>query len=166
MPTYDLAQKWSPKVDELFTREALKGLVTNNDYEWSGVNTIHVYSIPVVDAHNYSRSGANRYGVPDELGNSSQTLTVRMDRGFTYTIDKLNKSQSMMVVDAGKSLARQSSLKTIPEIDTYTFGQIAANAGFYDATVASKNNAYALFLAAQEALGDANVPKHHWAIAQ
>ena len=44
------------------------------------------------------------------------------------------------------------------EVDTYTFGQIAANAATYDATEATKNNAYALFLKAQETLGDANVP--------
>ena len=33
----NLAKKFSPKVDEQFTREALLGLVTNNDYDWNGV---------------------------------------------------------------------------------------------------------------------------------
>ena len=158
MATYDLAKKYSPKVDEKFSREALLNLVTNKDYEWNGVNTVYVYSIPVVDAHNYKRSGANRYGTPDELGNSTQQMTIRRDRGWTFTIDKLNKNQSMMVEDAGKAVSRQMSLKTIPEVDTYTFGQIAANAATYDSTAATKSNAYELFLKAQEALGDANVP--------
>ena len=31
MATYDLAQKFSPKVDEMFSREALLNLVTNQD---------------------------------------------------------------------------------------------------------------------------------------
>lgn len=158
MATYNLAKKYSPKVDEKFQREALLNLVTNKDYEWNGVDTVYVYSIPVVDAHNYARTGANRYGTPDELGNDTQQMTIRRDRGYTFTIDKLNKNQSMMVNDAGKALSRQMSLKTIPEIDTYTFGQMAANAGHYDATVADKTNAYGLLLAAQEALGNANVP--------
>lgn len=61
-------------------------------------------------------------------------------------------------MDAGKAVSRQTSLKTIPEVDTYTFGQMAANAGAYDNTTATKSNAYGLFLAAQEALGNANVP--------
>lgn len=61
-------------------------------------------------------------------------------------------------MDAGKAVSRQTSLKTIPEVDTYTFGQMAANAGHYDSTTATKSNAYSLFLAAQEALGNANVP--------
>lgn len=159
MPTYDLASKFSPKVDEAFSREALCQLVTNKDYDWTGVDTVKVYSIPVVDAHNYSRTGSNRYGSPDELGNSTQTMTIRRDRGWTFTIDKLNKTQSMMVNDAGRACARQLSLKTIPEVDTYTFGQIAANAGHFDATSATKNNAYKLVLDAQEVLGNANVPE-------
>lgn len=158
MPTYDLATKYSTKVDEKFQREALMQLVTNQDYDWEGVETVKVYSVPVVDTHNYKRSGSNRYGNPDELGNETQTLTIRRDRGWTFTIDKLNKTQSMMVMDAGKAVSRQTSLKTIPEVDTYTFGQMAANAGHYDSTTATKSNAYSLFLAAQEALGNANVP--------
>ena len=36
MGTYNLATKFSAKVDEAFQRAALKGLVTNNDYEFSG----------------------------------------------------------------------------------------------------------------------------------
>ena len=158
MATYDLASKFSTKVDEKFSREALLNLVTNKDYDWNGVDTIKVYSIPVVKAHNYTRSGSSRYGTPDELGNSTQTMTIRRDRGWTFTIDKLNKNQSMMVNDAGKAVSRQMSLETIPEVDTYTFGQIAANAGHYDATAATKSNAYKLILDAQEVLGNANVP--------
>ena len=154
----NLAKKFSPKVDEQFSREALLGLVTNNDYDWNGVNSIYVYDIPAVDNHNYSRSGANRYGTPDELQNDTQQFTIRRDRGWTFTIDKLNKSQSMMVMDASRAVARQMSLKTIPEVDTYTFGQIAANAGAYSATAATTANAYSLLLKAQEALGNANVP--------
>lgn len=158
MATYELAAKFSPKVDEVFSRESLSERVVNHDYDWEGVDTVKVYSIPVVDAHNYRRSGANRYGIPDELGNSTQTLKIRRDRAFTFTIDKLNKSQSMMVMDAGKALARQARLKTIPEMDAYTFGQIAAGAAHVNKTAPAKNTAYGMFLDAQNALGDANVP--------
>ena len=160
MGTYNLASKFSAKVDEAFQRSALKGLVTNNDYDWNGVDTVKVYSIPVVDLADYTRSGSNRYGTPDELGNSAQTMTIRKDRAWTFTIDKLNKNQSMMVMDAGKAVARQLALKVIPEVDTYTFLQIAKSApsGHTATTTITKQNAYGEFLAAQEALGNANVP--------
>lgn len=119
-----------------------------------------MYSIPTVDLVDYARSGANRYGTPDELGNSLQTMTIRKDRAWTFTIDKLNKAQTQMVMDAGKACARQLALKIIPEVDTYTFLQIAkgSKAAHRDATAATKANAYELLLAAQEALGNANVP--------
>ena len=160
MPTVNLAAKYSPKVDEKFKREALKSLVTNNDYDWTGVDTVKVYSIPVVDLADYTRSGSNRYGSPSELANELQTLTIRKDRAWTFTIDKLNKNQSMMVMDAGKAVARQLALKVIPEVDTYTFLEIAkaAPASHKDNSEITKSNAYGKFLEAQEALGNANVP--------
>lgn len=160
MGTYNLAAKFSAKVDEAFQRSALKSLVTNNDYDWNGVDTVKVYSIPVVELSDYARSSANRYGTPDELGNNVQTMQIRKDRAWTFTIDKLNKNQSMMVMDAGKAVARQLALKVIPEVDTYTFLQIAkaAPAGHSSTTTVTKANAYSEFLAAQETLGNANVP--------
>ena len=160
MATYSLAAKYSNKVDEAFQRSALKGLVTNNDYDWDGVDTVKVYSIPVVDLSDYARSGSNRYGTPDELGNSTQTMQIRKDRAWTFTIDKLNKNQSQMVMDAGKAVARQLALKVIPEVDTYVFREIAkaAPTGHTDTTAVTKANAYSAFLAAQETLGNANVP--------
>lgn len=106
----------------------------------------------------YARTGANRYGTPGELENEVQQLTIRKDRAWTFTIDKLNKNQSQMVMDAGKAVARQLALKVIPEVDTYTFLQMAKNAGNKSNTAATKSNAYELFLAAQEKLGNANVP--------
>lgn len=161
MATYELASKFSNKVDEAFQRAALANLVTNNDYDWEGVEAVKVYSIPVVDLNDYKRSGANRYGTPDELGNSTQLMTVKKDRSWTFTIDKGNKLQSQMVMDAGKAVARQLALKVIPEFDTYVFKRIAQGAikqGHTSATAVTKSNAYAEFLAAQEALGDKNVP--------
>ena len=156
----NLATKYSPKVDEAFRRAALKSLVTNNEYDWVGVDTVKVYSIPVVDLNDYTRSGFNRYGSPSELQNEVQTLQIRKDRSWTFTIDKLNKNQSMMVMDAGKAIARQLALKVIPEVDTWTFRQIAlaAPTGHTDTTASTKSNAYEQLLHAQEVLGNANVP--------
>jgi hypothetical protein len=162
MATYNLASKFSKKVDEAFTRDAIAPLVTNQDYKWDGVKTVNVYSIPVVDLNDYKRTGANRYGTPDELGNSTQTMSVDKDRGWTFTIDKGNKVQSEMVMEAGKAVARQFALKVIPEIDTHVFKKIAIAAceteGHSATTAVTKSNAYAEFLKAQEVLGNENVP--------
>jgi hypothetical protein len=161
MATYELASKFSNKVDEAFQRAALCNLVTNNDYDWEGVSAVKVYSIPVVNMNDYQRTGVNRYGNPDELGNSTQLMTVKKDRSWTFTIDKGNKLQSQMVMDAGKAVARQLALKVIPEVDTYTFLRIAQGAvkqGNSATETLTTKTAYAAFLSAQEALGDKNVP--------
>ena len=77
---------------------------TNRDYDWDGIKTLHVYSIPTVALNNYNRTlGANRYGTPAELQDDEQSLTVTQDKSFTFIIDKGNKMDQMNVKDAGKA---------------------------------------------------------------
>jgi hypothetical protein len=97
MATINLASKYSAKVDERFTKQSQASLVTNNNYEFNGVKSVTVFSIDTVPLNDYNRSGANRYGTPDELGNKTQTMEIKQDKSWTFTIDKANKNQSMMV---------------------------------------------------------------------
>jgi len=67
-----------------------------------------------------------------------------------------------MVSDAGQALARQLREVVVPEFDTYCFAKFAEaaqNAGGYATTAVTKSNAYEMFLAGQEYLGDHNVPE-------
>lgn len=157
----NLATKYSNKVDERFTKQSQAMMALNNDYEFVGVETVKVYSIPVVPMKDYSRSGSNRYGTPDDLQRNVQTMTVKKDRAFTFIIDKGDKLQSQMVMDAGKALSRQTNEVMVPEFDTYVFKTLAdaaIDAGNSSTTAPSKSNAYELFLAGMESLGDNNVP--------
>lgn len=136
-------------------------LALNNDYEFTGVDTVKVYSIPVVPMTDYKRTGANRYGTPNDLTRNVQSLQVKRDRAFSFIIDKGDKIQSEMVSDAGKALARQLREVCVPEFDTYVFATLAASAtahGNYATTAITKTNAYEQFLNGMEALGNANVP--------
>lgn len=154
----NLASKYSAKVDERFKRDALANLVINHDYDFTGVKTVNVYSIDTAPLNDYQREGSNRYGTPNELGNSVQELTVKMDKGWTFVIDKGNKTQSMMVMDAGKAVSRQLDEVIVPAYDKHVFTTLAKEAGKTDATVITKSNAYESFLTAQEWAGDNNVP--------
>jgi N4-gp56 family major capsid protein len=157
----NLASKYSPVVDERFSKESQAMMALNNDYEFTGVNTVKVYSIPVVPMTDYTRSGSNRYGTPNDLTRNVQTLTVNKDRAFTFIIDKGDKLQSQMVSDAGKALARELREVVVPEFDTYVFATLAAAAtahGNFATTAISKGNAYEMFLAGNEALGNKNTP--------
>lgn len=157
----NLASKYASEVDERFSRESQSMLALNNNYKFTGVQTVNVYSIPVVPMSDYNRSGANRYGTPKDLTRNVQTLTVNKDRGYTFIIDKGDKTQSMMVMDAGKALSRQIREVWVPEFDTYVFKTLAAKAterGNLSTAAITKANAYASFLDGMEALGNKNVP--------
>lgn len=157
----NLASKYSPNVDERFHRESQAMMALNNDYEFTGVKTVNVYSIPTVAMTNYTRSGANRYGTPNDLQRNVQALTVSRDRAFTFIIDKGDKIQSQMVMDAGRALARQLDEVAIPEFDAYVFRTLAYQAtlrGNSASTAVTKANAYEMLLNGMEKLGNANVP--------
>lgn len=157
----NLAAKYSPKVDERFYAESQALLGTNKDYEWEGVDTVKVYQVDVVPMNDYSRNGTNRYGTPTELGNTIQTMQIKKDRSFAFTIDKGNRTQTMMVMEAGKSLSRQEREVVIPEYDRYVFGVQAGAAienGAFEMGAASSTTAYAKFLKGGERMGNKHVP--------
>ena len=157
----NLASAYSKQVDERFYRASQTAIALNNRYQFNGVKTVNVYSVPTVTMNNYSRTGTNRYGTPAELENTVQELTVTQDRAFTFIIDRGNKNQSQMVMDAGRALTRQVREVVVPEIDAYVLNKVARaafTAGYTAATAATKSNAYELFLNGQESLGNQNVP--------
>lgn len=160
----NLASKFSKKIDERFTRASQASLALNNDYEFTGVKTVNVYSIPTVPMGDYNRGtefGKSRYGTPNDLQRNVQSLTVSRDRGFTFVIDKGDKLQSEMVMDAGKALSRQVNEVWIPEYDAYVFRTLAYAAqqrGNCSKVAITKSNAYEHFLNGMEVLGNKNVP--------
>lgn len=161
MATYDYAKKYANQVDERFSRASQAELVVNRDYDFKGVKTVAVYSVPTVEMVDYERAGLSRYGTPEDLGNQTQELTITKDRSFTFIIDKGDKSQSMLAMDAGKALNRQLREVCVPEYDKHVFSVIAKAAfdnGNTSAAAVTKSNAYEQLLAAQEVLGNNNVP--------
>lgn len=165
---YNLAEKYSDKVAERFKMQSLATGFTNRDYNWTGVKTLWVYSIPTVALSNYGRhgglfgsSGASRYGSITDLQDTAQELTVSQDKSFTFVIDKGDKMDSMNVRDAGKALRREIDEVIVPTQDKYTFAKLgsAAVANSMSATASlTKANAYEKFLAGQAALDNKNVP--------
>ena len=153
------AVKYSGKVDELFTREALTPPAVNQDYEFIGVETVKVYGVSTAEMGDYVTNGMNRYGNPEELDNSIQELTLTRDRSFTYTIDRKSEDDSMMVMEAGRSLARQIRERVIPEVDNYRLLVMAKNGGYISTANITKNGVYEEFLALNEQLDNGSVPK-------
>ncbi len=157
------ASKYSSKVAERFKLKSLTESGINKDYEWSGVSTISVYSIPTVALGDYTLTGSSRYGTPTELQNTKQDMTVSKDRSFAITIDRKSLDDTQGAMAAGKALAREIDEVIIPEIDTYRLAAMAtaaAAAGGVNETPAAitKDNAYISLLAANEYFGNKKVP--------
>lgn len=155
------AAKYSQQVDERFKLGALTSSLVNYAFEWLGVSTVKVYSMPTAAMGDYTTEGASRYGTPEELGNEVQEMTLAKDRAFTFTIDKKSEDDTMGTMEAGAALRRQIDEVVIPEIDTYRISKLVAGAdagNIVKDTVVTKANAYEKFLAVQEILDNKKVP--------
>ncbi|PKR86102.1 phage major capsid protein [Heyndrickxia camelliae] len=158
----NLAAKYESKVDERFKLKSLTEVAVNHDYNWAGVDTINVYSIPTVGMNDYVKSGTNRYGTAAELDNSLQTMKLTRDRSFTFTIDRGNYQDTQMVMQAGKALARQIDEVIVPEIDKYRIATISAAAaanGNVEIGDVDKTNAYEAVLNGSEVLDENKAPQ-------
>lgn len=150
------ASKYAQKIDEKFSREALTDGAVNKDFDFVGVKTVNVYSIPTASMNDYSRTGENRYGTPQELQNTVQELTLSKDRSFTFSIDRGNHDDTQMSSAAGAALQRQLREVVIPEIDKYRLDKMAKQASA--TAVITKENAYDAFLEGTSEMINAMVP--------
>ena len=158
----NLASKYSKKVDERFALESFtENIGLNKNYDWNGVKTVTVYSIDTAPMNDYERQGMSRYGTPEELGDTTKDYVLTKDRSFTYTIDRGNHTEQLMVKESGKSLARQIKEVVVPEIDKYriaTWSAAAISNGKTKSAAITKENAYISLLDAQESLDESKVP--------
>ena len=161
----DLATKFQPYTDEQFSTESKKSLLTNTDLTWTGAHTIKVYKVSTSQMNDYGRKGPaegqwSRYGAVASLDATTEELTLKKDRSFTFAIDKLDTDETARQLAAASALARQNREVVIPEVDTYTYGVMCANAGHKPETkVLTSANVYVEILAASQAMDDAEVPE-------
>ena len=168
-----LVTKFHPYVDEMFTKESKKALLTNNDFEWTGAHTVKVHKVNTVPMTDYDRDGSevgkttgeaetvvwSRYGALGSVGNTLEEFTLTKDRSFTFVVDKLDKDETGGVLSGASALARQQREVIIPEVDTYVYGKMAAGAGTKKTTVTlSPENIYDEIIEGNNALDNADVP--------
>lgn len=161
----NLVTQFQPYVDEIFTKESKKELVTNQDFDWTGAHTIKVYKISTGTMNDYDRAGTgsgakgSRYGAVQSLDATTEEFTLKNDRSFTFAIDKLDTDETAQQLAGASALARQQREVVIPEVDSYVYGVIAAGAGTKPAAVAlTPENIYDEITKATNALDNAEVP--------
>lgn len=162
----DLATKFEPYVDEKFTSESKKSLITNNDFSWTGAHTVKVYKVNTVGMNDYDRNGAkkatqwSRYGEVSDLDAATEEFTLTRDRSFTFAIDKLDADETKQQVQAAKALERQQREVVIPEVDSYVYRKMAAGAGTKPTAKAlTVANIYDEIITANATMDDAEVPE-------
>ena len=165
----NLVTKFSPLVDERFAVESKSSLVTNKDYDFIGAKSLKIYSVETAEMNDYGRNTnigsdetsqvVSRYGVIKDLATQTQEVTMERDRSFIFAIDKMDQDETLQALNAGSALARQLREVVIPEVDTYTYGKMATNAGktVYSQTI-TKSNAYEKLTDATEYLDEKKVP--------
>lgn len=161
----ELVTRFLPYVDELFSTESKKSLLTNQDLTWTGAHTIKVYKVTTATMNDYGRSGPasgnwSRYGAVQGLDATTEEFTLKKDRSFTFAIDKLDKDETGDQLAAASALARQVREVVIPEVDTYVYGVMTADAGHKPVAVAlTADNIYTEIIKASNALDNAEVPE-------
>lgn len=159
-----LATKFEPYVDEKFTAESKKSLLTNNDFDWTGAHTIKVYKVTTVTMNDYDRAGTgennSRYGQIQGLDATTEEFTLTKDRSFTFAIDKLDVDETKQQLQGASALARQQREVVIPEVDSYTYSVMCTKAGHKpDAVTLTKDNIYLEIIKGNAALDNAEVPE-------
>ena len=158
MGVINYADKYSNILDEKFKVESKSDIAVNQDYDFVGAKTVKIQSVNTVELSNYTRSGSNRYGTPNELDNAIQEMTMSQDKSFTFTIDKMNEDETNGALNAGKALNRQIRERVIPAVDAYRFGVMANNAGHKETLTLSASNIYGEIVDATAYLDDREVP--------
>lgn len=160
----NLATKFLQYVDEKFTTESKKSLITNQDFDWTGAKTVKVYKITTSAMNDYDRAGtskkASRYGDIAGLDATTEEFTLTKDRSFTFAIDKLDSDETVRNLQAASALERQVREVVVPEVDTYVYNVMCTKAGTKpEAKALTSTNIYTEILAANLALDEAEVPE-------
>jgi len=161
----ELATQYLSYVDEMFTTESKISLLTNNDFSWDGAATVKVYRITTAGMHDYGRRGPevgnwSRYGPLQSLDATTQSMTLRRDRSFSFVIDRLDADETKRALQASTALARQVREVVLPEVDAWTYAQMSEHAGIKPAAAAlTPDNIFDEIVKGSNALDNAEVPE-------
>lgn len=155
----DYAAKYSDIIDERFTLSSITDRAISKAYNFDGVKTINIYSVETAALNDYNRKEtANRYGTPKELGIAAQSLELKQDKGFTFTIDAGNYNDTVMASSAANALQREIDEVITPTVDKYRISKMIAGAGSTLTQSITKDTAYSSFLDASIVLTENIVP--------
>ena len=135
------------------------------DMEFSGVRTVHVYSLATEPLQDYDRSAnpatGSRYGTPKDVGDRVQTFDMTQDRSLPLVIDKGNNLEQFNMKKAADVMKAERDEHISPELDKYRLKKWAADGGIHMQLPSgglTKSNIVSQILDLHNAMLDAGVP--------
>ena len=138
--TINLTKKASPKVLERFKFGSCTEGLFSNDYDWTGVATVQIYSVDDLPLNDYNPEkvdGGSRFGNLINIGDTVQEHTIKDNKSFIGAIDETYNTQQLQIKQAGKVLRRQMDNVVIPYVDKYRIRKMAAAASSTYKNIAS-----------------------------
>ena len=151
------ADKYADQLEQAYLRSSVIAGKTNNQFEFTGVKTIHIYSAVTQPITNYTRSGVWRYGDPQELLTDVQDLVLSQDKSFSMTIDKGNYKDANLVLRTGRVVKQQIGEQVTPFFDKYALNKWATDAAVLTATAPTKANVVDMFVDARKNFVNNNI---------
>lgn len=123
-------EKNAKNVELAFTHASFVAGKTSNAYSWDGVKTVKLNAIITQPLNDYDRTAeGNRYGVPKELQDYQNILSVNEDKSFSIVIDDGNNSEQDMIKQAGIVMKAELNEQVTPYADRHAFKKWCAGAG-------------------------------------
>lgn len=157
----NLATKYEKEIARVFTLKSKVAGTVSDKYNFTGVKSINVYTPVTQPLNDYKRTGANRYGDPQELQDTVQEMAITKDKAFSITIDKGNNAEQMGAKDAAEMLSLEIEEQVSPEMDKYALGKFINFAGeIFTATAEpTKSTICEMVSDGMVALGNKKVPE-------
>lgn len=164
MSTAILATKFADKVSERFTTGSLTRIATTEvlNRDFVGAKTVMIYTNDLVKLNDYDAAAAgNRFGTPENLGNTVQELCMTQLKSFSFVIDKTQAVDMPAAVSAANVRLKENIDNVIiPYVDKYNLAKWVSEAGVkkIETAVLDKSNVVEAILSGGEALDNELVP--------
>lgn len=125
--TLEFAQLTQTELDKQVIAEATSGWMELNSSKvrYSGGNEVKIPKMSMDGLGDYDRDNGFVQG---SVSVSWQTKTLTMDRGRTFQLDAMDVDETAFVPTAASVMSEFQRLHVIPEIDSYRYSSIAAQA--------------------------------------
>lgn len=82
----ELVTQFSSYVDEQFSTESKKSMLTNQDFGWDGAHSVKIYKATTAKMNDYDRAGtganASRYGKIESVSATTEEMMLKRDRSL------------------------------------------------------------------------------------